>query len=86
MLAFFLTDASALNAWGNDKSFETFFVRQIETMGESGDVLMVISTSGNSANLVAVSQKARTMGIKVFGLLERDGGNLYRLDFVMKQS
>jgi D-sedoheptulose 7-phosphate isomerase len=73
------TDTSALTAWGNDKSFKTFFSRQVEAHGRAGDGLVVISTSGNSENLLYAAGKARTLGIKVFGLLGRDGGKLYRL-------
>lgn len=70
------TDTSALTAWGNDKSFESFFERQVEALGNSGDVLMVISTSGNSKNLLQATKKARILGIKTIGLLGRNGGVL----------
>ncbi len=70
------TDTSALTAWSNDYSFETVFSRLIEAHGKSGDALIVISTSGNSKNLVAATHTAREKGIKVIGLLGRDGGLL----------
>jgi D-sedoheptulose 7-phosphate isomerase len=70
------TDTSAVTAWGNDKGFETFFSRQVEALGKSGDVLFVISTSGNSKNLMNAAEQARMQGIRVFGLLGRDGGEL----------
>jgi D-sedoheptulose 7-phosphate isomerase len=70
------TDTSALTAWGNDKSFDLFFERQVEALGVKGDVLILISTSGNSKNLVVAAQKARSMGITTVGLLGRDGGVL----------
>jgi D-sedoheptulose 7-phosphate isomerase len=70
------TDTSALTAWGNDKSFDLFFERQVEALGVKGDVLVLISTSGNSKNLVVAAEKARSMGITTVGLLGRDGGVL----------
>lgn len=70
------TDTSALTAWGNDKSFETFFARQVEALGKKGDALFLISTSGNSTNLIHAAEQAHSMGIKVFGLFGRDGGKL----------
>ncbi len=70
------TDTSALTAWGNDKGFESFFARQVEALGNAGDALIVISTSGNSINLIHATEKAKSMGIKSYGLLGRDGGKL----------
>ncbi len=73
------TDTSALTAWGNDRSFKTVFSRLVEAHGRAGDGLVVISTSGNSENLLCAAERARMFGIKVFGLLGRDGGKLYGL-------
>ncbi|MEK7614418.1 MAG: SIS domain-containing protein [Patescibacteria group bacterium] len=70
------TDTSALTAWGNDKSFETFFGRQVEALGQKGDALIVISTSGNSADLLYAVEQAKKGGLQVFALLGRDGGKL----------
>ncbi len=70
------TDTSALTAWGNDKSFETAFARQVEAHGKPGDALIVISTSGNSKNLIHAAHTARALHMHVFGLLGRDGGLL----------
>ncbi len=72
------TDTSALTAWGNDHSFETVFARQVEAHGNQGDALVVISTSGNSKNLVCAARTARAAGLSVYGLLGRDGGTLVR--------
>ncbi len=69
-------DTSALTAWGNDYSFETAFARQVEAHGRTGDVLIVISTSGNSKNLICAAEAARERGMQVFGLLGKGGGNL----------
>lgn len=73
------TDTSALTAWGNDHSFETVFARLVEAHGNSGDALILISTSGNSKNLIKAVEVARTKGIKVYGLLGRQGGLLLPL-------
>lgn len=70
------TDTSVLTAVGNDFSFETIFERQIEALGKEGDILIAISTSGNSKNVVRAVSKAKKMGIKTIGLLGKGGGKL----------
>lgn len=62
-------DTSALTAVGNDYGFERVFARQVEALGRPGDVLMVLSTSGSSANLVAAVEAARVRGLVTAGLL-----------------
>lgn len=74
------TDTSALTAWSNDYSFATAFARQVEAFGRAGDALVVISTSGNSENLVNAAVVARAQGMRVFGLLGRDGGKITALN------
>jgi D-sedoheptulose 7-phosphate isomerase len=68
-----------LTACANDFGFEQVFSRQIEALGKPEDVLMCISTSGNSANLIVAAHKAREKGMKTLGLLGRDGGKLKAL-------
>ena len=70
------TDSSALTAIGNDYGFERVFSRQVEGLGQKGDMLIVISTSGNSPNIHEAVRKAASMGIQTIGLLGRDGGGL----------
>ncbi len=70
------TDTSFLTASGNDYGFETIFQRQIESLGEKGDVLIGISTSGNSTNVLLGIEKARENGLKVIGLTGRTGGKM----------
>ncbi|WP_296643798.1 D-sedoheptulose-7-phosphate isomerase [Roseinatronobacter sp.] len=70
------TDSSALTAIGNDYGFDRVFSRQVEALGQPGDLLLVISTSGNSANLVTATETAQARGVRVIGLLGRDGGAL----------
>ena len=70
------TDTSALTAWSNDYSYESVFARLVEAQGISGDALVVISTSGNSKNLIAAAERAHEKGIRVLGILGKDGGTL----------
>lgn len=67
------TDTSALTAIGNDYGFETLFSRQVESLGRKGDVLIGISTSGKSKNILAALQKAREIGIKTIGMTGKNG-------------
>lgn len=70
------TDSSNLTAGGNDIGFENIFARNIEGIGREGDVLIGISTSGNSKNIIKAVQTAKSMGIKTIGLLGSGGGML----------
>jgi D-sedoheptulose 7-phosphate isomerase len=70
------TDTSLLTAAGNDYGFETIFARQVVGLGRPGDVLMAISTSGNSSNVVCAVEEAHRRGLRTLGLLGRDGGRL----------
>jgi len=70
------TDGGALTCIANDTGFENVFARQIEALGTEGDVCLAISTSGTSPNIVRACEQARKQGIKVIGLLGRDGGQV----------
>jgi D-sedoheptulose 7-phosphate isomerase len=70
------TDTSALTAAGNDIGFEHVFARQVEALGARGDVLLAISTSGNSENVVRAAAEARRRGMTVVGFLGGGGGRL----------
>ena len=70
------TNTSLLTAQANDLGFDTVFSRQIESLAREGDVLVAISTSGNSPNILKAAETARGMGIKVVGLTGRAGGRL----------
>lgn len=70
------TDSSALTAGGNDIGFENTFARLVEALGRKGDVLVAISTSGNSENIIRAAQKAHESGMYVIGFLGKDGGKL----------
>lgn len=68
------TDSSILTAAANDLGFDHVFARQIEARAQRGDLLILISTSGNSPNLLLATQTARTQGLKTVALLGRNGG------------
>jgi D-sedoheptulose 7-phosphate isomerase len=70
------TDTSALTAIGNDYGFDKLFSRQVEALGRPGDLLVGISTSGNSQNVIEAVKTAKGLGIGTLGLLGRDGGKL----------
>jgi D-sedoheptulose 7-phosphate isomerase len=70
------TDTSALTAAGNDFSFDEIFSRQVEALGRAGDLLMVHTTSGNSANCIRAIEVARGLGMKSVALTARDGGRV----------
>lgn len=70
------TDTSNLTAGGNDIGFENVFARSIEGLGNEGDVLIAISTSGNSLNIVKAVEKAEQKGMRVIGFLGGTGGKL----------
>jgi len=72
------TNASILTAVGNDYGFTDIFARQVTGLGTAGDVLLVISTSGNSDNCLKAVEAARDREMRVHGFLGRDGGSLAR--------
>lgn len=69
-------DTSALTAIGNDYGFERIFARQVEALGRPGDVLVALSTSGNSPNVLAAVAAARRLGIVCIGMTGARGGAL----------
>ncbi|MDP8213981.1 MAG: D-sedoheptulose 7-phosphate isomerase [Candidatus Euphemobacter frigidus] len=70
------TDTSILTSIANDYSFDRVFSRQVEALGRPGDLLIMISTSGNSANLLQAAMAAREDGLGTLAFLGRDGGEL----------
>ena len=70
------TDSSNLTAGGNDIGFENIFARNVEGLGILGDILLAISTSGNSPNIINAVEKAHSKGMKVIGFLGGSGGKL----------
>ena len=73
------TDSSALTCIANDYSFDEVFARQVAGLGRAGDLLIGISTSGNSRNVIRAVEEAQRLGMATVGLLGRDGGQLRSL-------
>jgi phosphoheptose isomerase len=71
-------DASVITSIANDFSFDDIFSRQVEALGREGDLLLAISTSGNSANVIKAATAAESIGMKTVALTGRDGGVLGR--------
>jgi D-sedoheptulose 7-phosphate isomerase len=76
-------DTSAITAIGNDYGFENVFSRQLRGIGVAGDVLLGMSTSGNSANVVKAFEVARAMGITTIGLTGAGGGKMAELSDIL---
>ena len=78
------TDTSALTSIGNDFGFESVFSRQLEALAHAGDMLIAISTSGNSANVLRAVEVARERDVYTVGLLGGDGGELaHKVDLAL---
>ncbi len=73
------TDTSIITSIANDYSFEHVFSKQIKAIGRSGDVMLAISTSGNSENVIQAVKTAKDMGIYTAGITGGDGGKLARI-------
>lgn len=73
------TDTSILTAIGNDYGFEDVFSRQVQALGQAGDLFIAISTSGNSPNILKAIEQAKSQGLTVVGLTGRSGGKMKAL-------
>jgi D-sedoheptulose 7-phosphate isomerase len=73
------TDSSVITSIGNDSSFEEIFSKQIKAIGMEGDVLLAISTSGNSGNVISAVKAARALGIYTVAFTGGDGGRVRSL-------
>ena len=73
------TDSSNLTAGGNDIGFENVFARSIQGLGQKGDILLAISTSGNSPNILKAANTAKDKGMKIIGFSGESGGKLKQL-------
>ena len=69
-------DTSILTAIANDYGYDRIFARQVEALGNAGDVLVAVSTSGNSANVLAAIEEAKAKGIKTIGMTAAGGGKM----------
>ena len=72
-------DTAFITAWSNDDSFDNIFVRQLEALGNNDDVVILLSTSGNSQNIINAIQCAQSKGIKFISLTGNDGGKVKKL-------
>ncbi len=70
------TDTSTMTSIANDYGFQEMFARQVQGLGEEGDVLLAYSTSGNSPNILRVIDEAKAQGMTVIGLTGRGGGKM----------
>lgn len=70
------TDSSALTSISNDYGFDTIFSRQLEALGRPGDIIVALSTSGNSPNILRALETAKKMGIPSIGLTGKSGGKM----------
>jgi len=70
------TDSSAITSIGNDHGYERVFERQLRALGRKGDVLLAISTSGNSPNVLAAMRAARELGLRIVALSGNGGGKM----------
>ncbi len=73
------TDTSIITAVGNDYSFNEIFSKQVQAFGQAGDILLAISTSGNSGNVVAAVEAALEREMRVVAMTGKDGGKLGRM-------
>ena len=74
-----INDAAYLTCTSNDFSFEDVFARYVEGVGQTGDILVCISTSGESQNILRAAQAAKTIGLKIIGLTSGSGTSLSQL-------
>ena len=73
------TDTSFLTAWSNDFGFQDIFSRQVETLGNKGDILFAYSTSGNSKNVIRAIQQAKRNSLKIIGFAGKGGGQIAKM-------
>lgn len=74
-----ISDVSHISCVGNDYGYDQIFSRYVEAVGRKGDVLLAISSSGNSANVIKAIEAAKSKGITVVGLTGKDGGKMAEL-------
>lgn len=77
------SNPSVLTAWANDYSYDTVFSRQVEAYGRAGGVILGLSTSGNSGNVVKAFETARQMGMTTVGLTGQGGGKMAALTDIL---
>lgn len=78
------TDTSFITAWANDTDYRSIFSRQIETLGRTGDILVGLSTSGNSANVLAAFEAARKLGVVTIAMTGNGGKLSEMADYAIR--
>lgn len=79
------TDTSVLTCISNDYEFDYIFERQIQGLGQNGDLLVLFSTSGNSNNQIRAAKAAQELGVVTIGFVGQSGGNLIKyLDYIFR--
>lgn len=73
------TDTSIITAVGNDYSFREIFSKQVQAFGQEGDILLAISTSGNSGNVIAAIEAAQERGMRIVAMTGKDGGQMGKM-------
>jgi len=79
LAAISISDPSHISCVGNDYGYEYVFSRYVEAIGNKGDILLAISTSGNSKNVINAINAAKQKGMTVIGLTGKDGGKMHKL-------
>jgi D-sedoheptulose 7-phosphate isomerase len=79
LAAMAISDPSHISCVGNDYGYDFIFSRYVEALGKSGDILLGISSSGNSRNVILAMETAKAMGMKTIGLTGKDGGAMASL-------
>jgi D-sedoheptulose 7-phosphate isomerase len=77
------SNPAVLTAWANDYSFETVFSRQVEAYGKAGGVVLGLSTSGNSGNILKAFEMAKSMGMTTIGMTGQGGGKMAPLSDIL---
>ena len=78
------TDTSIITAWSNDYDYWQIFVRQIEALGKKGDILVALSTSGNSPNVLTAITTAKSMGMEVISFPRRGKTTAHKQEYQLK--
>ena len=78
-----MSNSAVITAWANDYSYEDIFARQVEAYGKLGGVLLGISTSGNSKNVIKAFEMAKSLNVKTIALTGKGGGALSEISDIL---
>ena len=77
------SNSAAMTAWANDYEYETVFSRQVEAFGKKGGILLAITTSGNSKNVLSAARKAKELNLPIISLTGKGGGKIAELSDIL---